>query len=373
MTSVGATARSVPEDGRIGRIPIRNLWLLMLYASDAFATSEELRSAGAEESPDELPDLVARLLADAVERRLRRQLGHDYRWREAALHRVRGRIDLLRTERRQLLERGLVACRFEELSVDSRRNRFVRAALEKLVPLVKERTVAHRCRSLAGEMKAMGVVGKAPTLRETATERLGHNDRDDRFMLSAARLAYELSLPTEHDGPGLLSGPKREVTWLRLLFEKAVGGFYAAVLDPAEWRVYRGRQLDWQIEAESNGIAALLPSMITDVVLENPSARQQIVIDTKFTSIVTKGRFGNDTLRSNYLYQLYAYLRSQVGRGDPLADRADGLLLHPAIEAMVDEKVVTQGHALRFATVDLAARPAEIRGQLLRFAAPWSP
>ncbi len=28
------------------------------------------------------------------------------------------------------------------------------------------------------------------------------------------------------------------------------------------------------------------------------------------------------TLRSGYVYQIYAYLRSQVGRGDPLADSA---------------------------------------------------
>ncbi|KQW50013.1 MULTISPECIES: hypothetical protein [unclassified Roseateles] len=62
---------------------------------------------------------------------------------------------------------------------------------------------------------------------------------------------------------------------------------------------------------------------------------------------------------------MYAYLRSQVGCGDPLADSASGTLLHPSVGTMIDETVVIHGHPLRFATVDLAATPAEIRAQLL--------
>lgn len=81
---------------------------------------------------------------------------------------------------------------------------------------------------------------------------------------------------------------------------------------------------------------------------------------------MTSGWYRKDTLRSGYIYQIYAYLRSQAGRGDALADSANGLLLHPAIGLTVDETVVIQGHPIRFATVDLAASQAEIRSQLLR-------
>ena len=110
--------------------------------------------------------------------------------------------------------------------------------------------------------------------------------------------------------------------------------------------------------------------MRTDVVLDHPSTGQRIVIDTKFTSIVTSGWYREETLRSGYVYQIYAYLRSQVGCGDALADHASGLLLHPAIGQMVDETVLIQGHAIRFATADLTASPADIRAQLLRLCVP---
>ena len=73
--------------GFVGRIPVRNLWLLMLYASELFRTGGTAHVA-VEESPDELPDLVAEILAHAVETRLHRQLSLGYRSREEWLGRV---------------------------------------------------------------------------------------------------------------------------------------------------------------------------------------------------------------------------------------------------------------------------------------------
>jgi len=92
-----------------------------------------------------------------------------------------------------------------------------------------------------------------------------------------------------------------------------------------------------------------------------------VQIDTKFTGIVTAGWQREATLRSSYLYQIYAYLRSQIGCGDQLADSAEGLLLHPAIGVAVDEAIKLQGHLIRFATVDLAADTDGIRRQLISF------
>ena len=374
MNAVAEQAKrtSASAEGFIGRIPVRNLWLLMLYASDLFRT-HGIGKVGLEDSPDELPDLVAEILAHAVEVRQRRRLSLGYRSRDAVLNRVRGRIDVLATERHQLLDRGLVACRFDELTIDTPRNRFVRAALESVSRVVRRKDVAHRCRSLASGMKAMGVSGDAPTRAQMSTDRFGRNDVDDRFMVAAAKLAFDLALPTEASGANVLSLPDREATWVRRLFERAVGGFYDVVLSPREWRVLCGGTMGWQIEQKTAGIEKILPTMRTDVVLDHPSSGRRIVIDTKFTSIVTTGWYREETLRSGYVYQIYAYLRSQVGRGDALADCASGLLLHPAIGQMVDETVVIQGHHIRFATVNLTASAPDIRSQLLRLCEPIQP
>ena len=364
MTAQSADATAPIADGYIGRIPVRNLWLLMLYASDLFRTRGTGR-IGLEDNPDDLPDLVAEILAHAVEVRQRRRLSLGYQPRAAVLNRVRGRINVLTTERHQLLTRGLVACRFDELTIDTPRNRFVRAALETVSRIVRRRDIAHRCRSLASSLKVMGVSGHAPSRTEIGTFRFGRCDANDQLMIAAAKLAFDLALPTEAAGNNVLSLPDCEVTWVRRLFEKAVGGFYDVVLSPDGWSVERGTALGWQIEKRTAGIDRILPMMRTDVVLDNAKLGQRIVIDTKFTSIVTSGWYRDETLRSAYVYQIYAYLRSQVGCGDPYADRASGLLLHPSIGEMVDETVVIQDHSIRFATVDLTGSATEIRSQLL--------
>ncbi len=85
-------------------------------------------------------------------------------------------------------------------------------------------------------------------------------------------------------------------------------------------------------------------------------------------------RFGREKLHSGYLYQMYAYLRSQEGRGRPW-DTSAGLLLHPAIGSQLYEQATIQGHSIIFATVDLGGSSTAIRSELRRIlgADAWLP
>ena len=343
----------------------------MLYASDFVRLPRE-DDLAREDPPDELPNLVAEILAHAVEKRQRRQLSLGYQRRHSVISRVRGRIDVLTTMRRQLLSRGRVACRFDELTIDTPRNRFVRAALEKIARLATEATIAHQCRTLAYAFKTMGVAGIRPSPAEMRTDHIGRHDADDRSMVAAAQLALDLALPTEVSGTNALPLPYREERWVRRLFERAVGGFYEVTLSQRGWRVGTGQRLDWNIERRTSNVDSILPTMKTDVILEHGASNRRIVIDTKFTSILTDGWYRDETLRSGYLFQIYAYLRSQAGRGNPLADHAEGLLLHPSVGKEVDETAVIQGHPIRFATVDLTGTGTTIRQRLLNVVKPFT-
>jgi 5-methylcytosine-specific restriction enzyme subunit McrC len=351
-----------PGERLIGRIPVRNLWLLMLYASD-LARIKGTFDAFTDQDIDDLPDLIAQLLTTALERRLRRNLTRSYRRREQALTRVRGRIDILTTEARQLLSRGEVFCRFEELTIDTPRNRLVRAALDLMARLVRNDELRHRCRGLSSCLARAGVGGGRPSRKDLALDQIGRNDSADRFMVALARLAFDLALPTEDPGNTALFAPDREETWVRRLFEKAVLGFARVELEPLGWSVRGSLHLDWQTSAASEGLAAILPRMITDIVLDAPGFGRRIVIDTKFASVVTKGRFGGFGLESGYLYQMYAYLHSQHGRTESLK-KASGLFLHPAIDCSLHEFVVIQEQRITFATINLGAKPADIRNEL---------
>ena len=358
----------------VGRIPVRNLWLLMLYASRLYRALPSSRRYAAEENPDEIPDVVAEILTRAVERRLRRNLSSEFDRRGADLTRVRGRINALRTERRHLLQQGRIACSFDELTTDTLRNRYVRAALNHLNRTVNRIELRRRCRIVASALERAGVGTGTPRASGRGVARspapAGRGNAEDRQMLAAAELAFNLRLPTEDLGQSRLPAPVRDEHWARMLFEAAVGGFYDTVLSPLGWTVRTGSVMNWQIEQPTPGMDAILPSMKTDIVLEGSAVqdsefRSRTIIDTKFTSIVGTGQYGNPTLRSGYIYQIYAYLRSQERQADPLSLAASGMLLHPSVGEEVDEAATIQGHRIRFATVDLAADSLAIRNRLL--------
>ncbi len=365
-----ASERSAADGPRtVGRIPIRNLWLLMLYASHLYRELPRARRIAAEDHPDEIPDLVAEILAHAIERRLRRNLSFAFRGTAADLRRVRGRIDLLRTERRQLLLRGRVACRYEELTVDTPRNRYVRAAVRQLVKVVGNADLATRCRAADARLEAAGV-STDPAFAYArgrsgvaAAELRSRMDSEDWRMIAAAELAFSLALPTEAAGGTYLSLPDRDEVWARRLFEAAVGGFYDVALAPAGWSTRTGTTIHWQVEDATPRLRELLPSMTTDIVLE--SGDRRIIIDTKFTSIVKPGHYRKETFKSGHLYQLYSYVRSQERDDDPRSLRAAGMLLHPSVEGDVFESAFIRDHEFRFATVDLAASGQAIRERLL--------
>ena len=255
----------------------------------------------------------------------------------------------------------------------------MRAALNVLCRVGSlKKELAVRCRSAAARMERAGVSGD-PAFSDRRRTRtplplLGRLGAEDRQMLAAARLAFDLALPTEDAGRSHLANPDKDEKFVRRLFELAVAGFYGVLLTPRGWKVSHGLPINWHIDDSSSGIKDVLPSMQTDIVLERPpmidqnTGRHRIVIDTKFTSILKPGWYRKQTLSSQHMYQIYAYLRSQECCRDPRSLDSTGVLLHPAVDEEVDEYAKIQGHKIRFATVNLAADSSSIRQQLLRIA-----
>lgn len=100
---------------------------------------------------------------------------------------------------------------------------------------------------------------------------------------------------------------------------------------------WTGTVLHWLIEDSTDGIDAILPSMRTDIVLDSPDPAHKTVIDTKFNSIFSKGWYRDRTLRSGYIYQMYAYLRSQERDSDAQLNTASRMLLYPSVGVSVNE------------------------------------
>lgn len=364
---IDVLARDQVEEGAqlaLDKIPVRNVWLLFLYAS-GLSRFRDRFEAEVEDSPD-FKSLIARLLCYTVEKRLRRNFSFGYLQKSAVLHRVRGRIDILVTESHDLTQRGAVACRFEELTIDTPRNRLVRAALSRLSTLLDDYLLAHTCRTLGNALGRAGVSGNLPSREQLSADQIARHEGEDRLMVSLAQAVFDLVLPTENSGNRSVLKAQRDETDFYKLFEKAIGNFFSAELSrEAGWRVYPGKHLSWPVVAATSGVASYLPIMKCDIILENVRQGQRLVIDTKFTSILTAGQHGGKRFKTGHLYQLYAYLRSQERENDPLSLSSDGMLLYPSIGIDIDETALIQGHKIRFATIDLS-QPSHVVIERLR-------
>jgi 5-methylcytosine-specific restriction enzyme subunit McrC len=334
-------------------IPLRNVWLLFLYAADLVQFRDRFNHDV--ETARDLPDLLGRLLSHVVEDRLRRNLSRGYQSRTAVLSRVRGRIDMLVTETGQLMDRGQVACRFDEHSMNTPRNRLVRAALERLAARVLDNGTAHRCRSLAADLSRVGVSGYRPSRAELTTDQIGRNETADKLMLALASMVFDGTIPTTVEGSALIPGEETTEHLIRRLFERAIGNALRLELKPQGWQVDQGRRLGWPLSEATPGLSAVLPGMQTDIELNHPENGRRIVIDTKFTNIFTASSYRDAILKSGYLYQLYAYLRTQERTDDQPSLTAEGMLLHPQVGGVVKESMTVQGHVLHFRTIDLLA------------------
>ena len=358
---MNATSIDRDSSALVGKIPVSNIWLLFLYAFD-LAQCRGRFDVEVEQSPD-FKSLIAKLLCEVTEKRLRRNLSFGYRRREDVLRRVRGRIDILKSVSEGLFQKGEIACRFDELTINTPRNRLVRFAHSTLAGCEITEDLSRRCQRLAHTLVRVGITGDMPSRDEIVSDQIARHEIEDRIMVSLAQAVFNLILPTEVAGVRSLPDAQREEISFSKLFEKAIGNFYKVELSQDDgWQVFLKKRFKWPVEAGSGRICKYLPQMETDIILENTqdNINRRIIIDTKFTEVLRQSQYGGSRFDSNHLYQLYSYIRSQECANDPMSLNSDGILLYPSVGLDIDETVLMQGHCVRFVTVDLARSSSEV-------------
>ena len=339
-------------------IPVRNMWYMLLYAWDEARLIDKWQG-NVEASPN-LHALLATILANLVEQRLRIGLGRNYRNAERLLKGLRGRVDFGESLKRLAFEHGQVYCHFQTFSPNVRKNQIIRSVLHRLSQMgdfgpnrQHSNDLARRLRMLVRELDHVQLIELKPALIQR--QLLQRDDRDYRMMLTICQLLVKRLMPQQSQGRNTLPMLDREMLTEWRVFEKFVARFYRMHLD--DWNVGSQRIITWPTVGES----AYLPIMKPDVVLTHKPSRNIVVVDTKFTP---KSLTDNEKFNSSHLYQMYAYLRSQ----DHLSLRhrsAMGVLLYPTVRKHLSQQIDIQGHAVRWESVDLTQPWQAIEQSLL--------
>jgi 5-methylcytosine-specific restriction enzyme subunit McrC len=335
---------------------------MLLYVWDAFRMNDRWRTE-VENSPS-LDVLLASILSNLIQQRLRIGLGRNYTQEQSLIAGIRGRVDFAQSYNKLAFQHGRAFCRYDTFSVNVPKNQIIRSTLARLIQVGDfgpDRAVADehraRLRKLVHNLEPIDLVELKPA--QIRRQQLGRNDVDYSLMLAICALIVQRQMPL--DAPGLtdIPGLDRDSLTMYSVFERFVATFYTVHLSK-EWNIRSQSKIEWPTQKYSQ----YLPVMYSDLAMQHKTTLKRLVIDTKFTAgILVRGRTDNLVFNPSHLFQMYAYLRSQEHCSES-HQSATGILLYPTVEHRLSEMVRIQGHDICWETIDLTQPWEKIESDL---------
>ena len=318
------------------KIPAHTLYVVLCYAWERFENLDPAAARDRASVPDDLPqNLLARLLRDSFRRLWRRGLDRGYLERAEDTRRPKGKIDMAGTVARALRSSARVAVRYEELTRNVLPNCLVKSTMLRLASLPVndlDHGLRHDLLRLARLLPDVDEVELRGEFFHGV--QLHRNNSDYGFLLSVCRLVASRLVPEGRSGRYRFRAFSASDREMGNLFEAFVRGFLRR--ERPELRVRRGNTRI-SFDALAPPGAPSVPGMFADIFVPARGAsegRRSVIVETK---CVNDPFARDEKLRSDHLYQLWAYL-TNYSRANP-ADRSPaGLLLY-----------ATDGHPFRHA------------------------
>jgi 5-methylcytosine-specific restriction enzyme subunit McrC len=324
------------------QIPIQNLYYLLCYAWDRLDQGSLVDVSRIPST--ELVDLFATVLVKGVEHLVRRGFELRYSPQEEQLRGIRGRIDMLSTQRRFLVQHGRAACLFDELTTNTLPNQILKATLRALAtdPAIDR---ANRTAVLRIARELSNVEDIALTSQSFRRVQLTGNNRFYRFLLNICELVHGAWLTSEEEGHYRFRSFLRDEKRMALVFQYFVYNFLR--IERSDLTVFR-ENINWKADSNEDAKLSLLPEMRTDISVIN--ADRKLIIDTKYYRETLSEYYGSRKIHSQNLYQLLSYLLN-VRQGD---EKVEGVLLYPTVDQSLRITYSILGIPVTIQTLDLA-------------------
>jgi len=327
------------------KIPIQNIYYLLCYAWNRLEERDVVDVTGIDSTS--LVDLFAKVLGGGVERLMRRGLDRGYVEYAEDTRCLRGKLMFSPTIKRNLLMKAQVHCEFDELSHNVLHNQILRTTLRHLIRVesldsqLKERLIGlyrrfHEVDEIELSNKVFGRV------------QLHRNNAFYDFLLKICELVYENLLASETPGKSKFRDfLQDDASVMGTLFEEFVRNFYK--IETSWYKVYK-EGINWKVDSLDELSLQHLPRMETDISIE--SKDYKIVIDTKFYKETLASNRGVEKIRSQHIYQIFAYLKNLEKQGG-INTNCTGVLLYPTVQKELSLNYNIDGHKVMIQTINL--------------------
>ena len=288
----GASVEILPKIDH-GNDAIRKALVHMLAVAHGLPVADSELARLATQIENLLEILIA-VFADRLLIAVRRGLPHRYRLRQDDLPLMRGKLDLRRQIARHVLRSDLLACNFDELSVNTPLNRVLKAVVARLSSIARHAANVRKLAELSARFEFVEEIQNP--LREPV--------QLDRSNTAFHRLYVWARLFLAGEWQSTTSGAKEGVALLfpmNDLFEAFVGRSLKAALVSSSVQLQHTRS--HALTAQGGPLFALRP----DIVIDN-----DIVIDTKWKELKSCDRVVG--VEQSDVYQMLAYARAYEAR-----------------------------------------------------------
>jgi 5-methylcytosine-specific restriction enzyme subunit McrC len=306
----------------------------------------------------ELLNLFAKILIHKVKILLKKGIDRNYIDVTEELAAVKGKLEFSQTVKKSLHLQQRAICSYDDFSPNIITNQILLSTFHRLLKTVNlDLTLKQEIKKL------LWMFGDVQTIELNASSfkdiHIHRNNRLYGMILDICQLIFDNTLPSEQQGTWLFKDFTRDERKMAKVFEDFVRNFYR--FEQSEYTVRR-ENIDWQMTSASQKDLDFLPTMETDITLENNESK--IIIDTKYYSETLSVYYDHEHVHSTNLYQLFSYLLNQQ-TGDINTLRTEGILLYPTIDNEYDLRYQYGEHDIYIHTINLNMQWKDIHNRLL--------
>ncbi len=341
-------------------ILIKNIFYMLTYAFEGL-TQNSFERISAEEF-ENIHDLFAEILIQGLAKQLKQGVHKEYIEVKDNSVVLRGKLEIGGTIKNVIQHKQKLSCEFDELSENNIFNMILKTTAHILST---QPTVDTFRRS---ELKRILLLLSGVNLIDPQQIRWGRlvyhrNNQTYEMLINVCFFVLHDLLLTEEQGQHKLASFLSEQK-MHSLFERFIRKFYSyhhPFLNPTAAHIV------WLTDDE---VIELLPTMKTDILLQYKG--KSLIIDTKYYQRTMTTFFGNKTLHSSNMYQIFSYVKN---RDIHLDGSVSGMLLYAKTDEPIapDKTYRLSGNRIFVRTLDLNRPFSSIKSQLFRFVTEWQP
>lgn len=335
-------------------IRIQNIYHMLAYAFSVLA-EREYRDIAVEDF-DNAAELCAAILERGVAHQVKRGLGREYVEHTEALSSLRGKVEVAESVKSQALLRRRMVCSYDELSIDSKMNRIIKATV---LALMRSDISKARKKSLRKLMVYFADVRQVDLHMVDWSMQYNRSNCTYRMLMAVCWLVAKGLLQTQADGSARMMDFFDEQRMCRL-YEKFILEYFRK--EHAELGA-SASCIEWTVD---DGFLEALPAMQSDVMLTR--GNRVLIIDAKYYAHTMQQQFDKRTVHSGNLYQIFAYVKNKEAELAKTGEshEVSGMLLYAKTDEEIQPDGVYRmsGNRISVKTLDLDQPFDVIRAQL---------